>query len=180
VEGLVELRDLERSELPRVGEIDRTERIDVLFDQHGTALVARRGRWDASPWDPEGDGEHSVAAHLDALVHYSDAGGLARGAFAGARLVGIGMVVPHIRPALAQLAFLHVSNGWRDAGIGSRLVVDLELVARQGGDTEIIVSATPSEHTVRFYMGRGFRPMAQPLPELLEREPDDIHMTKPI
>jgi hypothetical protein len=45
----VEIRDLARSELSRVGEIDRTERIDVLFEQHGTELVAwRRGSWSAS------------------------------------------------------------------------------------------------------------------------------------
>jgi hypothetical protein len=29
-------------------------------------------------------------------------------------------------------------------------------------------------------MARGYRPLAQPLPELLELEPDDIHMGKVI
>jgi predicted N-acetyltransferase YhbS len=60
------------------------------------------------------------------------------------------VVVPHIRPAIAQLAFLHVSQDFRAAGVGSRLSADLELVARRAGDTEIVVSATPSENTVRF------------------------------
>jgi GNAT superfamily N-acetyltransferase len=180
VEAPVEIRDLARSELSRVGEIDRTERIDVLFEQHGTELVARRGSWSASPWDPDGQGEHSVAAQHQALVHYADAGGIARGAFWGGRLVGIGVVVPHIRPAIAQLAFLHVSQDFRAAGLGSRLCADLELVARRAGDTEIVVSATPSQNTVRFYLGRGYRPMARPLPELLELEPEDVHMGKVI
>jgi GNAT superfamily N-acetyltransferase len=152
----VEIRDLARSELSRVGEIDRTERIDVLFEQHGTELVARRrGSWIASAWDPDGHGEHSVHAQRQALVHYADAGGIARGAFSG-RLVGIGVVVPHIRPAIAQLAFLHVSQDFRAAGVGSRLSTDLALLARRAGDTEIVVSATPSENTVRFYLGRGY------------------------
>jgi hypothetical protein len=115
----VEIRDLARSELSRVGEIDRTERIDVLFEQHGTELVPRRGSWSASAWDPDGHGEHSVHAKRQALVHYADAGGIARGAFSGGRLVGIGVVVPHIRPAIAQLAFLHVSQDFRAAGLGS-------------------------------------------------------------
>ena len=173
----VEIRDLARSELSRVGEIDRTERIDVLFEQHGTELVAwRRGSWSASAWDPDGHGEHSVHAQRQTLVHYADAGGIARGAFSGGRLVGIGVVVPHIRPAIAQLAFLHVSQDFRAAGVGSRLSADLDLVARRAGDIEIVVSATPSENTVRFYLGRGYRPMARPLPELLELEPDDVHM----
>jgi GNAT superfamily N-acetyltransferase len=178
MEAPVEIRELARSELSRVGEIDRTERIDVLFEQHGTELVARRGNWSASAWDPDGHGEHSVDAQRRALVHYADAGGIARGAFSAGRLVGIGVVVPHIRPAIAQLAFLHVSKEFRAAGVGSRLVADLELIARRTGDTEIVVTATPSENTVRFYLGRGYRPMAQPLPELLELEPEDVHLAK--
>jgi hypothetical protein len=31
---------------------------------------------------------------------------------------------------------------------------------------------------VRFYLRRGFEPMAEPLPELYEREPEDVHMRK--
>ena len=54
----------------------------------------------------------------------------------------------------------------------------LEDVARQAGDAELVVSATPSGNTVRFYLARGFEPMAHPLPELFELEPEDIHMRK--
>jgi GNAT superfamily N-acetyltransferase len=180
VETSIEIRDLARYELARVGEIDRTERIDVLYEQHGTELIAKQGSWSAAPWDLDGDGEHSVGAKYHALVKYADAGGIARGAFSGERLVGIGMVVPHIRLAIAQLAFLHVSHDFRAAGVGSRLSADLDLVARRAGDTEIVVSATPSGNTVRFYLGRGYRPLAQALPELFELAPDDIHMGKAI
>ncbi len=42
----------------------------------------------------------------------------------------------------------------------------------------MVVSATPSANTVRFYLNRGFAPMDEPLPELLELEPEDIHMRK--
>jgi GNAT superfamily N-acetyltransferase len=83
-------------------------------------------------------------------------------------------------PAIAQLAFLHVSHDFRASGVGGRLSADLELVARRAGDTEIVVSATPSENTVRFYLGRGYRPMARPLPELFELELEDVHMGKVI
>ena len=178
MEVQIEIRDLARSELSRVGEIDRTEHIDALFEQHGTELVARHGSWNSSPWDPIGLGEHSVDAQRRALECSVDAGGVARGAFSGGRLVAIGAVVPHIRPAVAQLAFLHVSHDFRGAGLGRRLSAELELVARQAGDTQIVVSATPSENTVRFYLGRGYQPMACPLPELFEREPDDVHLAK--
>ncbi len=87
--------------------------------------------------------------------------------------------MPHLRPTIAQLAFFHVSEAFRTTGIGRRLSDDLDLIARSGGDTEIVVSATPSElNTVRFYMSRGYELMAQALPELYELEPEDVHMRK--
>ena len=178
VEPVVELRRLGRAELSRVCEIDRTERIAVLYDQRGTELVARHGDWTAGRWDPDGDGEHSVGRQVRALEHDVDAGGIAVGAFVGGRLAGIGAVVPHVRPGIAQLAFLHVSAPMRATGIGSRLCEQLDEIARAAGDTSMVVSATPSESTVRFYAARGFQPMAEPLPELLELEPEDVHMHK--
>ena len=178
VEPTVESRRLGRDELFRVIEIDRRERIDILYDQHGTQLVARHGNWSASAWDPDGHGEHSVAAQVHTLQRYVDIGGIALGAFASGRLVGIGVVVPHLRPWIAQLAFLHVSAPSRATGIGGSLSEQLEQIARTAGDSEVVVSATPSGNTVRFYLGRGFQPMAEPLAELFELEPEDVHMRK--
>ena len=169
---------MSRTELSRVVEIDRRERIDVRYDQHGTHLVARRGEWSASAWDPDGHGEHSADDKVHTLEHYVDTGGIALSAFARGRLVGIGVVVPHLRPRIAQLAFLHVSAPSRATGIGSRLSEQLEQIARTAGDSDMVVSATPSENTVRFYLGRGFQPMAEPLTELFELEPEDVHMRK--
>lgn len=174
----IELRRLARAELSRVAEIDRTERIDLIYEQRGTELDARRGSWSATAWDPHEDGEHSVAVQRRSLEHYVDAGGVALGAFSQARLVGIGVVVPHLRPEIAQLAFLHVSAAFRATGIGRRLSDELDLIARDAGDLEIVVSATPTENTVRFYRSRGYALTADPLPELYELEPEDVHMRK--
>jgi len=174
----VEFRRLGQTELSRVAEIDRSERINVLYDQHGTQLIARRGDWSASAWDPDGHGEHSVEAKVRELQHHVDHGGVALGALASGRLVGIGVVVPHLQPGIAQLAFLHVRAPLRATGIGSRLSEQLEQIARTVGDSDMVVSATPSENTVRFYLGRGFQPMAEPLAELFELEPEDVHMRK--
>lgn len=174
----IEFKRLARSELSRIAEIDRTERIDLIYQQRGTELEARHGNWSSTAWDPEGHGEHSVAAQRQDLEHYVDAGGIALGAFAKGRLVGIGVVLPHLRPEIAQLAFLHVSAAFRAAGIGRRLSDELDLIARDGGDTEIVVSATPSGNTVRFYTGRGYELMDPALPELFAVEPEDVHMRK--
>jgi GNAT superfamily N-acetyltransferase len=174
----VSIRRLEAPDLGRAAEIDRSERIDLLFVQRGAELEPRPGRWDATPWDPHGDGAHSVAAHVRDLEHYVEAGGTALGAFEGDRLVGIGVVLPHVRPGIAQLAWLHVTAGRRDAGIGRRLCEALEAIAREAGDAAMVVSATPSAHTVTFYRRRGYDVMAEPLPELLAREPEDVHLEK--
>jgi len=115
---------------------------------------------------------------VHALEHYVDSGGIAVGAFAGGRLVGVGVVVPHVRPGVAQLAYLHVSAPSRGTGVGRRLSEHRDQIACVRGDSDMVVSATPSENTVRFYRGRGFQPMAEPLAELLELEPEDVHMCK--
>jgi GNAT superfamily N-acetyltransferase len=171
-------RRLEAHEVSRVSEIDRTEQIEVLYVQRGDVLEARSGDWSAPRWFPEGEGEHSVAHQRAACESYLAAGGIALGAFAGERLVGIGIVAPHVRPGVAQLAYLHVDARHRAQGVGGHLARELERVARELGDTTMVVSATPSENTVRFYLGRGFAPMAEPFPELYELEPEDVHMQK--
>jgi GNAT superfamily N-acetyltransferase len=175
----VAYRRLAAADLERLQDIDRTERIDTLYVQHGRELEERTGSdWSAPPWFAEGTGEHSVAHQIAECTRHLAAGGIALGAFAAERLVGIGIVTPHIRPGIAQLAFLHVSNGYRGRGVGGRLSDALEQLARDGGDKTIVVSATPSLNTVRFYRRRGFELTETPLPELYELEPEDVHMEK--
>ena len=174
----IEYRRLALAELSLVAHIDRTERIDAIYVQHGPQLELRAGDWSAPPWDTGGVGEHSVSAQRVALEQSMAAGATPLGAFAGDRLVGIGLVMPHVRPGVAQLVFLHVSDGFRASGIGGRLSDELEHIARETGDTAMVVSATPSLNTVRFYQRRGFEPMAEPYPELYELEPEDVHMRK--
>lgn len=178
VDPAVTFRTMSRDELSRVAEIDRHEGIEVLYEQRGAQLIERHGRWDAVGWDPDGTGEHSVAAKVRETEQYVDSGGVVVGAFAGDRLVGMGIVVPHLRPRIAQLAFLHVSAPFRKTGVGSCLSVQLDQIARDLGAAEMVVSATPSLNTVRFYLARGFQPAEHPPIELLRLEPDDIHMHK--
>jgi len=178
MERQIDYRQLGAADLARVGEIDRTEQIEALYVQHGTRLEVLTGDWSSPPWSDEGEGEHSVAAQKASLESLVESGAIALGAFDGDRLVAVGVVVPHLRPGVAQLAFLHVSDGYRRSGIGRHLSDELERIAREAGDTAMVVSATPSVNTVRFYLRRGFEPMAEPLPELYELEPEDVHMHK--
>jgi GNAT superfamily N-acetyltransferase len=170
-------RELEAHELERVAEIDRTERIDAIYVQHGSRLELIEGDRSSPPWT-DGYGEHSVAAVQTALEDWVRRGATALGTFDRDRLVGLGVFLPHLRPGVGQLAFLYVSDGYRGRGIGGQLSGELENIARAAGDGTIVVSATPSVNTVRFYRGCGFEPMDEPLPELFELEPEDVHMRK--
>ena len=167
-------------ELARVAEIDRTERIDAIYVQHGSRLELVVGDRSSPPWDAQGDGEHSVAMLQRALENWVRCGATMRGSFARERLVGIGGVLPHLRPGVAQLVVLYVTNAFRGRGVGRRLSADIDEIARAAGDTSMVVSATPSLNTVRFYLGQGYAPMEEPLPELFVLEPEDIHMQKPL
>jgi ribosomal protein S18 acetylase RimI-like enzyme len=173
-------RPLAGHELVRVAEIDRTERIDATYLQRGSRLELVEGERSAPPWDHEGAGMHSVAALREMLESTLERGASAVGAFDGGRLVGFGMVLPHVRPRVAQLVALYVSNADRGRGVGVRLCDELDRIARAAGDVEMVVSATPSANTVSFYVNRGFAPTADPLPELYELEPEDVHMWKPL
>jgi predicted N-acetyltransferase YhbS len=181
VEGSeVTYRELVSVDLDRLCDIDRTERIEGIYAQNGPHLTKREGDFSAPPWHTAGEGEHSVAAQQAECESYVAAGGTGLVAFANQRLVGIGIMKPHVRPGVAQLAYLHVSNGCRGRGVGGHLADALEALARAAGDTSMVVSATPSLNTVHFYLRRGYEPMSEPLPELYAREPDDVHLLKPL
>jgi hypothetical protein len=111
VHGELTYRRLQASDIARHGEIDRTERIDALYVQRGDELETIAGDFSARAWLGEEAGEHSVAHQIVECERHLAAGGIALGVFDDARLVGIGVVTPNVRPGLAQLAFLHVSDG---------------------------------------------------------------------
>ena len=172
------MRDLAFADLARVAEIDRSEQISAIYVQRGENLELVEGDYSSPAWEALGEGEHSIAQKRRDLEWHVSRGAVAIGAFAGERLAGIGVVLPGLRPGVAQLAWLHVTRAHRARGVGRRLAAALEAVAWERGDREMVVSATRSRNTVDFYMGLGFRPMTNPLPELFELEPEDIHMSK--
>ncbi len=174
----VVLRELSFEELARVAEIDRSEQIAAIYVQRGESLELVVGEHNAPPWHVSGEGEHSVAHQRHQLESLLSRGAVAIGAFTAGRLAGVGVVLPGLRPGVAQLAWLHVTRDQRARGIGRGLAAALANIARDRGDRELVVSATPSQNTIDVYMRLGFRPTANPLPELLELEPEDVHMSK--
>jgi ribosomal protein S18 acetylase RimI-like enzyme len=99
------------------------------------------------------------------------------GAFDGSVLVGFAIYRPRLTKDMAQYAVLYVSRDHRGQGVGCALTDKVMGLARADGSNKLYVSATPSVATVEFYRRRGFEVTREPNRDLLELEPEDIHMT---
>ena len=172
-------RRLENTEVDRIRDIDRTESTRIGYRVEGDELIRMDVIWDSSPWREEGE-EHSfphMIRHLEGVIANN---GTMLGAFDGDRLVGLAAFRPHLTETMAELALLHVSNGYRRRGIASHFFDEIVVMACQTGAHQLYVSATPSESAVGFYTSRGFVWTQTPHPPLLALEPEDIHMIKPL
>jgi RimJ/RimL family protein N-acetyltransferase len=172
----VELRPLLRDEIGRWVEIDRRELIESVYHLQDGVLVLRPESYDLQGWrQPPAE----LARMTDDLLATHDRGGWIAGAWDGERLVGVAALdsvwIGPERDQL-QLRLLHVSQGYRDSGVGGRLFEAARAEARRRGAREMYVSATPSEHTIRFYLSHGCRLNPTPDPTLFAEEPEDIHL----
>ena len=168
---MIEIRDLAVDELRLAAQIDVTEDGTVVLEQRGTTVVSRPEEWHRPPRDAARWREFEARWR-----EFVPDAGVALGAFDGARLVGIATLRRAIRPGLDQLEALFVDRAHRRLGLAAALVAEIEALARSGGARHLYVSATPSESAVGVYRSRGFTPTAEPIPELLEREPEDVHL----
>lgn len=165
----VPLKWMKFEELDQVAQIDRTELLDELYTQSGTHIAPKRVDAFTAHWP-------NVRRTVEFCHGHMRNGAEALGAFDGAVLVGIGMMTPHVQPQVAQLSFLHVSNGYRRRGIATRLMNELMPRAKEAGHKSVYVTASPTRSAVSFYRHFGFTPTDQMIPHLFELEPEDIHM----
>lgn len=170
----IALRPLARAEISLIWTIDRAETIDGIYTLVDGALELRPEHFEAHGWPP-GEAELYTPILLDCF----DQGGWFCGAFEGDTLVGVvvleGRFIGRAHDML-QMKFLHVSRGMRGQGLGVRLFELARSVARERGAQRLYVSATPSRHTIDFYLHRGCRVTAEPDPDLYALEPEDIHL----
>ena len=174
----VKYRWMTPDEVHRLAEIDRSEEIRTGYEVEGSQLRKIDVMWDTPSYDLEGEGDHTVSYITAFCLDHLKAGGKLMGAFLNEKLVGVGLIRENIRCGMAQLAFLQVSKEYRRQQIGSHLLREMEEVARASEADRIYVSATPSGSAVCFYLSHGFELTAEVVPELLELEPEDIHMLK--
>lgn len=175
----IKIQRLTPSDLHLIGELDRSEHVTHAYRIEKGEYRRRDVDWDIPTWLP-GEGPHHVATHIADLEPILDAGGVLLGATDGEAVAGIAVVVPRFEEQMAWLAFLHVSRPWRRCGVGRALWDEASRLAREVESTSMYVSAIPSGPAVDFYRGRGCRPAAEPHPDLLAEEPDDLHLLFPL
>ena len=163
-------------ELERISELDRSERVTRAYEIEDGELTQVDVDWQVPTWSSDNEGEHSLAEQLAFCRSHLEQGGVMLGAFRGHRLVGVAIVRPQLRDAIAQLAFLHVSRKFRRAGIAGQLMEEACDIARDAGARQIYVSAIPSSSAVGFYLTQGCRLAEKVDPELYALEPEDIHL----
>jgi ribosomal protein S18 acetylase RimI-like enzyme len=172
---MIEYRQMNPSEIARIAEIDRSEQVTLGYVFREGKLEAEKVDWQVPRWFAAGP-EHSVQAMVEFLSPLLEGGATMWGAFEGDSLVGVMVYRPDLTEIMAQLVFLHVSNGYRRQGIAARLTAECIRLAQADGAKQLYVSATPSESAVGFYQNQGFRLVDKPHPELHALEPEDIHM----
>jgi GNAT superfamily N-acetyltransferase len=171
----VHLRPMAMKDLVRVREIDVAESGSTVYTVVAGQLTLTEQIWQrpsrsASQWQP----------YIEEWETLLQRPGAAIGAFAEGRLVGIAVLRYRLTAGMAQLAALFVDRAHRRQGIATALTEAVIGLARGDGAQELYVSATPSESAIGFYTSQGFL-LAQPVnSELYEREPDDIHLVRPL
>jgi ribosomal protein S18 acetylase RimI-like enzyme len=175
---MITIRGMDHAEIARIGEVDRSEHVTQGYLLRNGALELEDVDWQVPPWFTDGRPEHSVQAKIEKWRPILDKGGVMFGALDGDKLVGFAIYRPNLSEGTAELAVLHVSNGYRRRGIGTALTKEVIRLARADGAKELYVSAAPSRPTVEFYSKQGFHLADEVNQALYELEPEDIHMIK--
>jgi predicted N-acetyltransferase YhbS len=167
-------RNLSRDEIDEIWTIDRSEVVDAAYHLENGVLVLRPEHFDVRGWPP-GEAEK----HAPVLRACFDRGGWLYGLFDDQRVIGAAVLESRFigrNGDQLQLKFLHVSREYRGRGLGQQLFHSAIVEAIRRGAKGLYISATPSEHTIDFYLRLGCVVAPEPDVELLELEPIDIHL----
>ena len=176
----LDLREMSLEDLPRIGEVDRSERVTVQYVVRGGTPAQEPVEWNVPRWPDDGPDDFSVRGLVEHWSPILSNGGTLLGAFSGESLIGFAIHRPDLSPGVSELVALYVDRCVRRQGVAGALLKEVERIARQAGARSLYASATPSESTVEFYLHKGFVLAPCPNEELAAQEPEDIQMEKPI
>ena len=170
----MKIRELSRSEVPYIWQIDRSEVVENIYYLKDGKLVLKSEHHDMHGW-PSGEPEHYTPILLDCF----DRGGHFWGAFSGELLIGTVVLenrfIGSAKDTL-QMKFLHISKHSRKQGLGSKLFLLAVERAVELDAKKLYISATPSKNTVNFYLRLGCVLAMEIDDKLFALEPEDIHL----
>jgi predicted N-acetyltransferase YhbS len=170
----MKIRELTRSEVPYIWQINRREVIENVYYLENGELVLKHEHYDMHGW-PAGEPEHYTSILADCFDH----GGHFWGAFSGELLIGAVVLenrfIGSAKDTL-QMIFLHVSNNYRKQGLGKKLFLLAAEKALELEAKKLYISAISSENTINFYLNLGCVLATEIDAELYALEPEDIHL----
>ncbi|MGD8406731.1 MAG: GNAT family N-acetyltransferase [Anaerolineales bacterium] len=170
----MKIRELTRSEVPYVWQIDRREVIEHIYYLKNGKLVLKPKRYDMHGW-PTGEPEHYTPILMDCF----DRGGHFWGAFSGELLVGVVVLENRFIGSsqdTLQLKFLHVSSNYRKQGLGKELFFLAAEKALELEAKKLYISSIPSKNAIDFYLHLGCTLASEVDEDLFGLEPEDIHL----
>jgi len=170
------LRTLQNSEIDLIWQhISRRELITQMYIQNQQHLELVDCFFDVQNWD-----SYHLKNDPPKLKQLYEQGALFIGAFdASEKLVGVSVVSNQIiadYPHAKLLHYFYVDADQQGKGIGAKLMQAAKASAKQLGAKQLYISATPSRHTVDFYIKHGAQPLSAPDQQLWQLEPEDIHL----
>jgi GNAT superfamily N-acetyltransferase len=176
-------REMTMAEIPRISEINRAEEITHSYvvdsKENKQQLQLTPTAYSVTGWQP---GQLPEIIKRQQLIHSH--GGCVIGAFTISpnnieRLIGIISVEKErfgTDLRYSKLDLLHVDAAHRGTGVAKQLLQLAGHAAKHFGGTYLYISATPTKHTVDWYMRQGAVLCRHIDTKLFELEPDDIHM----
>ncbi|MBA7562332.1 hypothetical protein ES708_03984 [subsurface metagenome] len=168
------IRDIKREEIKEIRELDISEIVEQIYYYRNGRLVLEDEYYDIKNWVLE-----ELEQYIRDLYDLYDQGGIFYGAFINHKLIGIialGSKFIGSNNDQLRVVFLYVDHNYRDKGLGTNLMNLVIKRARNMGAKKLYISATPSKHTIEFYVGLGCKIASEINPELFKLEPEDIHL----
>lgn len=173
---MVSINQMKLEESYGIREIDRSEKIDLIYKCKDGNLEEIKAGHECSNWKDD-DYQDIISRYEYELKN----GGTAYGAYNGNKLVGFGVLAHKFRGKennQLQIDLMYVTKEYRRQGIGRRILNALSQVAIEKGAKYLYISSTETESAVKFYSRYGSTIATEVDKELFEKEPYDIHMLK--
>jgi ribosomal protein S18 acetylase RimI-like enzyme len=170
------IRKMKINEVDKLKEIDRSERIELIYRFREGTLEEIKAGHDCPNWD-----QGILNENMGRFTYELSNGGTAYGAYDQERLVGFGVLGHKFRGEnndQLQIDLMYVSNSFRRKGIASSIMDELSKAAKSRGAKYLYISSTETESAVNFYRSCGSQITDEVDKELFEKEPEDIHMLK--